>query len=386
MFKKILSVIVLCAFVAASVVVAAENKSGDASAAGISAADRSAFGFEVIRQLYDEGGNVVFSPVSLEMALSMAADGAKGETLSEILAAMNITSTEDIASSVPEGIHSANAAFTSDLAPLYQEYVDRLNAAYDAEWFKIDENVVANANKWASKNTNGLIDPLLTQAPDAAAGLILMNAVAMDADWSKPFYESGVQKEMFHAPGGDVEVDMMHQTENLSYAKKKGVQIVRLHYYDSDLSMYIMLPKKGNMDKLVNILSKQGSSFFTKGLDDREVKLGLPKMDVSAEASLVETLQQMGVNKAFGNEADFSGMSGVPMFISEILQKARIQVDEAGTKAAATTMVVMPMMATPFDKSKPAKMIVDRPFAFAIMDDESGAVCFAGIIENPLGE
>ncbi|MBQ3574195.1 MAG: hypothetical protein IJA26_00870 [Clostridia bacterium] len=385
MMKKIISVLVLCALLVASVVVATGEKANDAAVTGVSAADRSAFGFEILEMLYEEG-NTVISPLSLEIALSMAADGAKGETLAEILSAMNISSTEDIASSVPEGIHSANAAFTSDIAPLYREYVNRLNEAYGAEWFKIDENVVENANKWANKNTNGLIDPLLTEKPDSMTGLILMNAVAMDADWQKPFYESGVQKEMFHAPGGDVEVDMMHQTEYFLYSEKDGVQIISLPYANSNLSMYVMLPEEGCVGELVNMLSEQGVSFFSEGLENTEVVLGLPKMDISAESNLNEALQQLGVSKAFTNEADFSGMSEMPMFISEIFQKARILVDESGTKAAASTVIAMPMMAMPPSMDVPPEMIVDRPFAFAIMDDDAGAVCFAGIIENPLGE
>ena len=103
---------------------------------------------------------------------------------------------------------------------LYQEYINRLNDAYSAQWFKIDGNVLENANNWASKNTGGLIDPLLSEKPDSDTGLLLMNAVAMDADWQTPFFESGVEQEMFHAAGGDFPVKMMHQSEFFQYAEK----------------------------------------------------------------------------------------------------------------------------------------------------------------------
>lgn len=385
MLKKIVSVLIIAALLVASVLVAAGEKADEAIPADVLAAGRSSFGFAVLDQLYTGGKNTVFSPVSLEIALSMAADGAKGETLQEILDAMNIPSTDLIAAAVPEGIHSANAAFTSELAPLYREYINRLNDAYGAEWFEIDQNVVKQANKWVDKHTDGLIDTLLTEKPDPMTGLILINAVAMDADWQKPFYESGVQQEMFHTPGGDVEVDMMHQTSYFDYAEKDGVQIIRLPYANSNLSMYVMLPEEGGMEALADTLADQGSAFFADGLESAEVIFALPKMDISDENGLNEAMQLLGVSKAFTGEADFSGMSATPMYIAEIFQKARIQIDEAGAKAAASTEIAMACMGARPSEDPPV-MTVDRPFAFAIMDDETNTVCFAGMIENPLGE
>ena len=385
MLKKIISVLILCALLAASMLVATGEKAEEAHNAAAGASFGGDFGFEILEQLYVAGENTVFSPVSLKIALAMAADGAKGDTLEEMLAAMNIASTDEIISSVPEDIHSANAAFTSGNAPLYREYINRLNDAYGAEWFEIDENVVDKANKWANKNTNGLIDPLLTEKPDPMTGLILMNAVAMEADWQLPFYESGVRQDIFHAPDGDVEVDMMHQTEYFHYAEKDGVQIIRLPYVDSDLSMYVMLPQEGGIAELAGILSEQGSAFFTEGLEKREVLIGMPKVDISDENGLNEALKLLGVEKAFTGEANFSGMSEVPMYIAEIFQKARIQIDESGTSAAASTVITMMAMAMPPSQELPPEMIMNRPFAFAIADD-AGAVCFAGIIENPAAE
>ncbi len=382
MLKKIVSVLIICALLVASVLVAVGEKADETHAAGPVVGN---FDFEILEQLYTAGENTVFSPVSLKIALAMAADGANGDTLDEMLAAMNIISTDEIVSSIPEDIYSANAAFTSGYAPLYREYINRLNEAYGAEWFELDENVVDKANKWANKHTNGLIDPLLAQKPDPMTGLILMNAVAMDADWQHPFYESGVRQDVFHAPGGDVEVDMMHQTEYFHYAEKDGVQIICLPYADSDLNMYVMLPQQGGIADLAGILSEQGGAFFSEGLEKREVLLGLPKMDISDENGLNEALKLLGVEKAFTTEANFSGMSEVPMYIAEIFQKARIQVDESGTKAAASTVIAMMAMGMPPSQELPPEMIVNRPFAFAITDD-AGAVCFAGIIENPQAE
>lgn len=380
MIKKILSVIVFCAVLVSSVLVAAHGKAEEKLE---NAENRSAFGFEVIRELYREGENTVFSPMSLEIALSMAADGADGDTLNEILSAMQCASTDEIAADISSYIHSANAAFASDQVELRQEYIDRLNAAYGAQWFAIDENVLENANEWAYQNTNGLIDPLLTQQPDAETGLILINAVAMDADWQSPFYESEVEKDVFHSASGDIEVDMMHKSAYMDYIERDGVQIVRLEYANSELAMYVMLPQQDGMPALLNALAQQGIEYFTEDMGRREVDFALPKMDVSDENSLTAALQALGIESAFGSEANFSGISQTPLYISEVFQKARIQIDEAGTQAAATTVVVMPMMAEAPSEGEPAVMHVDRPFAFAVVDEETDSVCFAGVIEAP---
>lgn len=382
MVKKVLSVIVLCALLLSSVLVTTHGRASEALPESTGAAC-SAFGFEIIEELYQQGDNIVFSPMSLEIALSMAADGAKGDTLDEILNAMQIASTDDLLSCVSDEVYSANAAFTSDQATLYQEYVNRLNDAYGAQWFAIDENTVGNANQWAYQHTNGLIDPLLTDTPEDATGLILINAVAMDADWKSPFYESDVSTGVFHAPNGDVEVDMMYKNANFDYIEKDGVQIIRLPYANSNLAMYVMLPQQDGMPALLNALAQKGIEYFTEDMGRREVDFALPKMDVSDENSLTAALQALGIESAFGSEANFSGISQTPLYISEVFQKARIQIDEAGTQAAATTVVVMPMMAEAPSEGEPAVMHVDRPFAFAVVDEETDSVCFAGVIEAP---
>lgn len=382
MIKKILSVIVFCAVLISSVLVAKHGRAEEAILEN-SAANRSAFGFEVIREIYREGENIVFSPMSLEIALSMAADGADGDTLSEILTAMQCASTDEILADISSYVHSANAAFTSEKMEVRQDYIERLNDAYGAEWFAIDENVLENANDWAHQNTNGLIDPLLTQELDADTGLILINAVAMDADWQSPFYESEVEKDVFHAASGDIEVDMMHRDAYMDYIERDGVQIVRLPYANSELAMYVMLPQEGGMQALLDALCEQGSDYFAAEMGRRKVMLGLPKLDVSDENSLNAALNALGIEKAFGMEADFSGISETPLYISDIFQKARISIDEAGTQAAATTVVVMPMMAVAPSDDEPAEMLVNRPFAFAIVDEACGSVCFAGVIEAP---
>ena len=339
-------------------------------------------GFELLNALYTGGENRVISPQSLVLALGMAAEGARGDTLAEILDVLGVERVQDISAQLPEGIQSANAVFTVPELELKPEYIERLNEAYGAEWFGIDGEIVEKVNAWTREKTNGLIERLLSEAPSPEIGMMLINALAMDAQWTSPFAAEATNEESFHAPDGDVTVQMMHQTEFFYYAEKDGVQIVRLPYAAGDLEMWIAMPEGGGIPALLETLANEGMFYLKSDAQVREVILGLPKMDISGENTLSEILKLLGVETAFSDHADFSGISDMPLCIDEILQKVRVQVDEQGTKAAAATMILMKYAALMLPQ-EPVEMNVNRPFAFVISDAETGSVCFAGTVENP---
>jgi len=175
---------------------------------------------------------------------------------------------------------------------------------------------------------------------------------------------------------------MMHQTEFFDYAEKDGMQIVRLPYSTGNLEMWIALPPENGMSQLLEILVNEGMFYLKSDAEQREVILSLPKMDVSDDNTLADALKLLGIETAFTDGADFSGISDMPLQVDEILQKVRVQVDEHGTKAAAAT-AVMVKFASLMLPQEPVEMNVDRPFAFVISDSETGSVCFAGVVENP---
>ena len=340
-------------------------------------------GFELLREIYAEGENSVLSPLSLVLALGMAAEGAQGETLAQLLAALGTEDTDALAN-VPEEIRDANAVFAQPGFPVLEAYRDALAEKYNPEWFEIDADVVERVNAWVKENTDGLIEQLLSEAPAGDIAMLLINAVAMDADWALPFTREGTYEEVFHALSGNVNVDMMHQTEYFYYQETGGVQLIYLPYANSSLGMWIALPEEGGMDALLDKLAQEGMGWMTEGVQNTEVILTMPKVDISDSHSLAETLKQLGVTLPFSDDADFSGISGLPLCIDEIIQKARLQVDESGTKAAAATMVAMRCMGTaPGAKPEPVVMKLDCPFFYAITDAGSGAVCFTGVVENP---
>lgn len=336
-------------------------------------------GFEILSQLHTEGGNTLVSPLSLNMALGMAAAGADGDTRNEILACLG---KDAPTGDHPAGIESANAVFSAPGLSLKPEYTAQLDGEFGAEWFEIDEDVVERVNGWVSRNTNGMIDQLLTQAPDADTGLILINAVAMDAKWTIPFEPYSSFEESFHAPGGDVTVNMMHNEDDYLYNHSNGAQVICLPYAENGLEMWIILPEEGGMNDALDLLAKDGLAPYREGAKETKVQLSLPKFDLTDDHSMKEALVQLGMEAAFAEDADFSAMSDAPLYVDDVIQKVRVQVDEDGTRASAATAVIMPCMAMPVQQ-EPEYMEVNRPFLFAIIDGASGEVCFAGAVENP---
>ena len=371
--KKILSIL-LCLVLLGCTALAEASPAGEK------------LGFALLKELYAGDGNVMLSPASLTMALGMAAEGAEGETLTAILTALGAEDASELGDVVPEEIKSANAAFVAQGLPLKGDYIDRLNEAYGAEWFDLDAEVVEVVNAWVAEHTDGLIEKLLSQAPDPQTGLILINAIAMDAKWEKPFKDYNTIEDDFHAPQGDVSVEMMYQREFFDYVERDGLQIVRLPYAGGALEMWIALPGEGvsiGLDGLLDALAEQGMDYLKDGAEEREVDLFLPKFDLTTENSLSDALKVLGVELPFDENADFSGISEVPLRIDEILQKVRVQLDEEGTKAAAATAAIVDCMAL-IPEEEPVEVRADRPFAFVIADAETDGVCFAGVVENPV--
>jgi len=176
-------------------------------------------------------------------------------------------------------------------------------------------------------------------------------------------------------------VPMMRQTESFGYTEGEGYQAVELLYDGGELSMVIFLPEAGKFEAFEEGLQSQQVSDVISGLQPTEVALTMPKFEFDSEFSLKDTLAGMDMPIAFSSSADFSGMTGNPeLFISDVVHKAFVAVDEAGTEAAAATAVIMPTSAAP---ELPVEVTIDRPFIFLIRDIETGAILFVGRVMNP---
>lgn len=346
-------------------------------------------GFDVLKELGDGSENCIISPVSLAYALAMAAQGAEGETKQEIL---DVLGVEDLSvltgltdALTAAGLKLANAAFIAGEMVPNEEYVNALKAQFGAEWFEKSESIVDDINAWVAEHTDGLIEKLLEGELSEDIALVLVNAIAMDAKWAAPFTPDATFEDVFHAPDGDVTVPFMHRKLRAEYAERDGVQLLRLGYADSDLTLLIALPGEDvGMDGVLAGLSEEGLGYFALGEEMVEVQLSMPKLDIEAGCSLKDALQALGVKAAFGEEADFSGIADEPLKIGSVLQKARLLFDEDGTKAAAATAIGVTTMAL-LPEAEPVEFNMNRPFVAVIADEASGAVAFAGIVANPAG-
>ena len=343
-------------------------------------ADGNTLGLEILARRYDGEHNQIISPVSLNYALAMALEGAKGETKAELEEALAHVDMSTFNMPLAEaGLKWANAAFAREDLPLHEDYADALKARFAAELFPLDD--ASRVNAWVDEHTDHLIDKLVDDI-DPDIRFMLINAIAMDAKWAHPFAFEDTWADTFHAPSGDVEADFMHDTFFMAYGENDSAQYIRLDYRDSGLYMLIALPRGDDLSAVLDGIAKGGLDWF-KDMAPREVALTLPKLDISASNMLSGDLMALGIKKAFTDDAEFPGISQQPLKISDVLQKARVQLDEEGTRAAAVTAMMMEAAGCAPDEEPPTPFIADRPFAMLIAEETTGAVCFAGAVCDP---
>ncbi len=345
-------------------------------------------GFEVLRMLSDGTENQMVAPMSLACALAMAAQGAAGETRGELLDALGVQSEGEVAALMETlkkaELKVANAAFLAEGFEAEEDYVAALREQFDAEWFEGNGGLVQAINAWTKEHTGGLIERLFDDEPEDWKGLVLLNAAALDAQWE--FVFRTVEEGMFCAPDGDMPASFMRGEFSADYGEREDAQLLRLRYRDSDMALMIALPKEGGVAAVLDGLCEEQLAYFQFEAGQRRIRLSMPRADISTDNDLKEALQALGVRRAFTDRADFSGISSEKtLFIDSVRQKARLIFDEEGTRAAAVTEVEI----APASAREPEAVVefqMNRPFAIVIADEDSGVVCFAGVVEKPSGD
>ena len=371
----------------------------------------NAMAFRFMDQVYD-GNNLIISPLSLQYALAMTANGASGQTLQEIIDflgygkegidALNAYSRKLIeqlpAVDINVALKLTDAILVNDefpLLPSFEETVEsNYYAAVESMPFTNPNYTSARINEWASRSTNGFIDKILDEkelSPDAVA--YLMNALYFKAKWAGTDYEPmfreyATRKEDFTLTDGSTkQVDMMRNVQYHRYAIRDGYKVLALPYAHNKYYMYILLPDGNDVKPLLEKLKTTPWGEITGSLlGDAEVHLKLPKFDIENKLYLKETLDALGVKRAFQeNLAQFDRMF-VPkpntcFWIEKVIQKARISVAEWGTEAAAVTVVEMvkESAAFPGEETKRIDFFADHPFVYVIGEVTSGAILFEGV-------
>jgi len=369
----------------------------------------SAFALDLYQALREQGENIFYSPYSISIALAMTYAGARGETEAQMAETLHFLLSQDrlhpafnaldlelskLGENVAEEegdpfrLNIANSIWGQQDFEFLSEFLDTLALNYGAglrlvDFIEATEEARQAINQWVEDQTEDKIKDLIPQGVlDSMTRLVLANAIYFNAGWMNPFEEGNTQDSSFYlVDGSQVTVPFMSQEENFRYAEGDGYQAVELPYVGGETSMVIFLPARGELDAFEAGLNNAKVDEILGNLEMQNVRLKMPKFEYESSFGLKETLSAMGMRDAFEN-ADFSGINGKKdLFISEILHKAFVSVDEEGTEAAAATAVIISLTAMP---EAPVEMTLDHPFIFMIRDNVSGTILFMGRVMNPV--
>jgi serpin B len=387
----------------------------DAERARTAAAD-DAFGADLYRLLGASGENTVFSPASIAAALRMALCGARGKTAAEIAAALHLSGPEaaseglrllsgELSGASGAGdardprdggaavtLRAPNTMWVQAGLALLPEFTAQLREAAavtvrQADFRAAPEKARAEINQLIEEQTAGKITGLLGPgAIGPLTRLVLASAVYLKAAWAYPFPAHATGDAPFYPDGGGtgpaMTVRMMRRTADLPYLRGEGYQAVLLPYKASRLAMGVVLPD-GALSSLAARLAGRGLRGLLAAAARRRVALSMPRFRQRAGFGLVPVLRQLGIDAAFTDRADFSGITrDERLVIDAVAHQAYIDVDEQGTEAAAATAITMRPTAI-IRAPEPVTMIVDRPFLFAIIDTDTGLPLFLGQVRRP---
>lgn len=354
------------------------------------------FALKLLKGSYD-GENTLISPLSATLALSMAANGAGGNTLAQmeevLCGGMDIEEwnkylyyyVNHLPTSDAVKMHLANSIWYDSGANLtvrpafLQTVADYYNADLYAAPF--NDETVGEINKWISQNTDGLID----QALDELSSIMyLVNALVFDGKWHEPYSDNDISDRPFHNADGSTKiVDMMFSKEGL-YLETESATGFMKDYAGSDYRFVAILPNEDlTLTEYLESLTAEDLTALLNSARRGNVQAGLPQFEYEFDISLIDVLQDLGITDAFDpGRADLSPMATIEsnnLFLGQLIHKTFISVDAKGTKAAATTIVgIAPTTAAPI----PFTVILDRPFLYMIVDTQTNLPIFLGAVTD----
>jgi serine protease inhibitor len=363
------------------------------------AAKTSNFAFDFWKNLQADESvdkNYFISPLSLHIALGMLLNGADTDTKKEIQKVLGLEnqSMEEINKTYLELIENlpkvdpkvvntiANSIWQDKNFTSEQTFIDNLTSSFKARLYNEDFGnpaTVDKINKWASDNTNTKIKKILEQIEPSQV-MFLINALYFKGDWTKEFKTENTQKAEFVGTNTTKMVDMMNQTTEFKYADLKDYQLVELPYGGEKYTMNIVLPKNTSIENVVKNLNSAAWQSAQNSLTKRKVVVGLPKFKIEYSKKLNGILQQMGMVKAFSDQADLSKIAkpAGKLKVGFVKQDTFVAVDEKGTEAAAVTTIGIEVTSLPVYP----EIICNKPFAFLITEKTSNTIMFIGKVSN----
>ena len=371
------------------------------------------FAFDLYARLAGDG-NLFFSPYSISTALTMTAAGARGNTEYEMATVLHFP-TEDVAgkasfisrervgascASLQEDLvasretrgyefHIANSLWGQHDYPFKVSFLDLIERHFGggfnvADFVRDAEAERVRINAWVERETREKIKDLIPQGGvDGLTTLVLTNAVYFKGQWLSRFDEERTTDATFHGAHGDATVPMMHQRDDFQYFEDNVVQVLEMPYVGENVSMLVLLPRidgPRGLEVLEASLTPEMLSDWSGSLRELKLKVYFPRFEMTwGTEDIAKHLAALGIRDAFGEEADFSGMSDLKdLFIDSVFHKAFIAVNEEGTEAAAATAVVVARVSI----EQETIFRADHPFLFVIRDDATGSILFMGRVAD----
>ena len=360
------------------------------------------FALELYLNLTKES-NVFFSPYSISTALAMTYEGARGETARQIADVFHFNEDDESRRSSFAAIYNilnkespkyelstANALWAEQTYPFLTNYTSAIGTYYGGRLTNLDfktqqEPSRQTINKWVEEKTKNKIENLLPEGSILPiTRLVLTNAIYFKGEWVKKFNKRDTRDMDFMINNEQsVKVPMMKRTDKdakFNYANTGSIQMLEMLYDGANLSMLVLLPKPGEMEKLEQNLTIENLNQWKSMMHERKIDVYIPKFKFTQKYALSKNLREMGMPLAFSPEgyADFSGMDGTKnLYIQQVYHKAFIDVNEEGTEAAAATGVVVGTT------SIMERFMANHPFIFIIQEKTTGSILFMGKVVNP---
>ncbi|HAF27469.1 MAG TPA: serpin family protein [Bacteroidales bacterium] len=360
------------------------------------------FAFNVYHQLNKTGENLVFSPASISSAIAMTYVGAKNNTFDEIGRVFyfnkhiedfskdyhHLFSTyQDKKSDIQ--FYNANSLWIQENLKLNSEFLDInkkhfLSSLHYTSFIKEPEKSRLAINRWVEDNTKNKITNLIQpSAIDNTTRLVLVNALYFKGPWKDKFTkDKNIESDFQVGKKQFVKSVYMNKYITSWYYSDKNAQIIDIQYADEKTSLMIILPKSyRKFRKVERTLNYEYYSNYIQHKEKKRINLFLPKFNIESEFDLNKTLSDLGIRDAFSGAADFSGItSAEKLYISKVVHKANIAVDEEGTEAAAATAVMMRKTAVLLDE---VEFNVNKPFIYLLRNTETNCIYFMGKVINP---
>ena len=369
------------------------------------------FCFDFFKKLSEDetnDPNIFYSPYSVFTALAMTYEGARNNTAVEMENVLHVEQSNDSFHQYMQSLYNymnnndeynvstANALWPDVGFTLLDEFIDIIETYYGGKESEVEygnpEEAARIINEWVENQTNNLIkdlvpasaiDPVLTK-------LILTNAIYFKGIWQVQFDELNTTDRDFTLSSADtVQVETMKligADDKFNYTETGDLQILELPYTGGDISMMILLPREGvELSDVISSLKREDYISWIDEMYETKADIYLPKFKFETSYGLNDYLKELGMVDAFDNAADFSGIDGTKnLFISSVLHKAFVEVNEEGTEAAAATAVIMDLKAVSPDEP-PERITFDcnHPFVFTIHHKETGTILFMGTVDDP---